>query len=96
MFRGYLAPLLLPATYVVGNNISRVYVCVCVHLCVGVSVQIISFEPLNSSCAEPKITQCTQCQYLQNCNCAEMSKIAAHLKIGTHLPFNLVYVLSQK
>ena len=42
---------------------------------------------LNSSHAEPKITCCTQCQYLQNRNCAEMSKIAARLKIGTHLPF---------
>ena len=41
----------------------------------------------NSSRAEPKITQCTQCQYLQNRNCAETSKIAAHLKIRTHLPF---------
>ena len=42
---------------------------------------------LNSSRAEPKITLCTQCQYLQNRSCAEMSKIAARLKIGTHLPF---------
>ena len=42
---------------------------------------------INSSRPEPKITHCTQCQYLQNRNCAEMSKIATHLKIGTHLPF---------
>ena len=42
---------------------------------------------LNSSSAEPKITRCTQCQYLQNRNCAELSKIAARLKIRTHLPF---------
>ena len=42
---------------------------------------------INSSRAEPKISLCTQCQYLQNRNCAEMSKIATRLKIGTHLPF---------
>ena len=41
----------------------------------------------NSSRAKPKITRYTQCQYLQNRNCAEMPKITAHLKIRTHLPF---------
>ena len=50
-------------------------------------IRELSDRPVNSSRAEPKITQCTQCQYLQNHNCAETSKIAAHLKIGTHLPF---------
>ena len=42
---------------------------------------------LNSSRTEPKMTHCTQCQYLQNRNCAETSKIAAYLKIRTNLPF---------
>ena len=53
----------------------------------GTDTLKVSYAAINSSRAEPKITLCTQCQYLENRNCAETSKIAARLKIGTHLPF---------
>ena len=45
------------------------------------------FMSINSSHAKLKITLCTQCQFLQNCNQTEKSKIGGCLKIGTHLPF---------
>ena len=67
------------------------------HLSVSLEDHDIWFNwSINSSLAKPKITCCSQYQYLQDRNCAETSKIAARLKIRTNIPFQFSLCYNQK